>query len=289
MTGIKKYGSATGMRMALEERLKKISKDEAIDIIKLRRHVSFDRLLARIFFSAPDDIIVKGGYAIELRLDYARTTKDVDISFKGTPNGFWVNDKEKLQEYLQQCASVDLDDFFDFVIGSASLDLENAPYGGYRFPVETRMAGRLFSRFSIDMATGDAWIEPHEVVYPHEWLGFAGIESPKIPLISMEQQFAEKLHAYTLPRERPNSRVKDIVDILALIQTGQLDTEKLKMALKATFKRRKTHDFPPILPDVPVNWTSPFKKMANECNIGIEIERAIEDIKTFCNQHGLMK
>ena len=51
MTGIKKYGSATGMRMALEERLKKISKDEAIDIIKLRRHVSFDRLLARIFLA----------------------------------------------------------------------------------------------------------------------------------------------------------------------------------------------------------------------------------------------
>jgi len=88
MTGIKKYGSATGMRMALEERLQKISKDEAIDIIKLRRHVSFDRLLARIFFSAPEDIIVKGGYAIELRLDYARTTKDVDISFKGTPMDF---------------------------------------------------------------------------------------------------------------------------------------------------------------------------------------------------------
>jgi hypothetical protein len=41
-----------------------------------------------------------------------------------------------------------------------------------------------------------------------------------IPIISQEQQFAEKVHAYTLPRKTPNSRVKDLVDILLLIENG---------------------------------------------------------------------
>ena len=33
------------------------------------------------------------------------------------------------------------------------------------------------------------------------WLGFCGIDAPLIPVISIEQQFAEKLHSHTLPRE----------------------------------------------------------------------------------------
>jgi hypothetical protein len=31
-----------------------------------------------------------------------------------------------------------------------------------------------------------------------------------VQLIAREQQFAEKIHAYTLPRNTPNSRVKDL-------------------------------------------------------------------------------
>jgi hypothetical protein len=39
-------------------------------------------------------------------------------------------------------------------------------------------------------------------------LGFAGIESSRVVMIVREQQFAEKIHAYTLPRNAANSRVK---------------------------------------------------------------------------------
>ena len=38
-------------------------------------------------------------------------------------------------------------------------------------------------------------------------------------MISAEQQFAEKLHAYTLPRlERVNTRTKDLIDMVLLIR-----------------------------------------------------------------------
>jgi hypothetical protein len=42
-------------------------------------------------------------------------------------------------------------------------------------------------------------------------------------MIAREQQFAEKIHAYTLPRNAANSRVKDLVDLALLIGSGGLD------------------------------------------------------------------
>ncbi len=275
--------------MALENRLNKISREQGIDILKLRRHVSFDRFLARLCQKAPDDIIIKGDYALELRLDYARTTKDVDISFKGNLQGYWSNDKDLLQEFLQDCAEINLGDCFEFTVGKATLDLENALYGGFRFPIDARMAGRTFSKFSIDMASGDTWIEPHEIITPLNWLEFAGIESLNVPLISIEQQFAEKLHSFTLPRERPNSRVKDIVDIVALINTDKLDIDKLQTATQETFKRRNTHSLPVELPLVPENWKAPFRKMAKECKLDSDIDKTIDAIRMFCVKYGFMR
>jgi hypothetical protein len=46
-----------------------------------------------------------------------------------------------------------------------------------------------------------------ESVKGEDWLGFAGIPAVVVPALSVEQHWAEKFHAYTRPRETPNSRV----------------------------------------------------------------------------------
>jgi hypothetical protein len=51
-------------------------------------------------------------------------------------------------------------------------------------------------------------------------LAFAGVAPPSMPLYPIETHIAEKLHAYTMPRVRPNTRVKDLPDI-ALLATVQ--------------------------------------------------------------------
>jgi len=289
-----KYLSAQSMRVALEDRLNRLAKNNSADIMRLRRHVAFDRLLARLFSGHAKDMIVKGGYALELWINNARTTKDIDISFKGNIGGVWTgersSDPEALQDFLQNLVVIDSGDFFEFIIGNAVLDLENAPYGGYRFPIESRMAGRVFIKFEIDVAAGDTWLEPHESVKTQDWFGFAGIEAPMIPVISQEQQFAEKVHAYTLPRKTPNSRVKDLVDILLLIENGKLNTAKVKNALSKTFQRRKTHPIPLDLPEPPESWKMPFKKMTESCGIQNDIGLAFDKIrqfyKTFTEERG---
>jgi predicted nucleotidyltransferase component of viral defense system len=279
--------------MALEERLNRMAKDKGQDVMRLRRQVAFDRLLARIFARQTHDLVMKGGYALELRMDHARATKDIDLSFRGDLGGAWkkngAEDRNALQGLLQSSASTDLGDFLEFAIGTAVLDLQNAPYGGYRFPVDVRMAGRAFIRFDIDVAAGDAWIEPHEEVKTHDWFGFAGIGAPSIPVISREQQFAEKLHAYTLPRKTPNSRVKDLFDMYILARTNELHAERTKTAAQQTFRRRHTHPFPPQFSDPPGNWGVPFAKLVTACGFDTGIKDVVSEVSAYCRKHGLAR
>jgi hypothetical protein len=83
------------------------------------------------------------------------------------------------------------------------------------------MDGREFARFHVDVGIGDEVLEPVDVVEGRDWLRFGGITPPSVPVISREQQFAEKLHAYSLPRgERVNTRTKDLIRMLLLIEQG---------------------------------------------------------------------
>jgi hypothetical protein len=66
MNSARRYASGPALRTALEERLKRISREEAVDLQRLRRQVAFDRFLARLFRSPSSDWVLKGGYAMEL-------------------------------------------------------------------------------------------------------------------------------------------------------------------------------------------------------------------------------
>ena len=56
-------------------------------------------------------------------------------------------------------------------------------------------------------------------------LGLRELPATGFLAVSPEEQFAEKLHAYTLPRVgRENTRVKDLVDLVLLIERTKLDT-----------------------------------------------------------------
>jgi hypothetical protein len=278
----KQYASANAFRRALEERLKNLSRKQDIDIQRLRRQVAFDRLLCRLFKTHPKNLFLKGGYSMELRMHMARTTKDIDLILRAkTLKKIEAQDQEIL-DLLQQSAREDLGDFFVFLVGTPTLDLEAVPYGGSRFPIEAQMDGRLFVRFPMDVVVSSMVLDPVEMLVSQDWLGFAGIEVTAFPTISKEQQFAEKLHAYTLPRgEDENSRVKDVVDMLLLIRTGNLKTDFLQTAIKEIFKYRDTHPLPDGLEESPVNWEPKFNKLAQECSLHTSLDETIPEIAHF--------
>jgi len=269
------------MRTALEERINRTARETDQDIQRLRRQVAFDRFLARVFSSQQaSSFVLKGGYALELRLHKSRTTKDIDICINDS-KGLKADDKDGLLKIVRRAAAIDLGDFFEYIVGESILDLENAVYGGCRYPIECRMAGRRFAQFNIDIAVGDVWLETHEALAGNHWLDFAGIPAPKIPAISAEQQFAEKIHSYSLPRQTPNSRTKDLVDLVLLIDKCSLDAPRLRDAIEKTFKRRKTHEIPKELANPPETWIVRFKNMAKECGIPGDLDSAIMKVRNF--------
>jgi hypothetical protein len=289
MKNERRFQTAASLRMALEERLNRLAREKGMDVQRLRRQVAFDRFLGRIAAAHGLSFVLKGGYALELRIDHARATKDIDLSFRGTGSekARTISDPIAMQDRLQIAVGKSNDDFFEFVIGTAKLDIENAPAAGWRFPIEARLAGHAFIHFVIDVAIGDAWLAPHERITTPDWLGFAGIAAPSIPLISSEQQFAEKLHAYTRPRRIANSRVKDLVDLLLLSRLRGISPRRIREAAEKTFTLRGTHAFPPRFPLPSPSWSGPFRQLARECGMPVDLSEAIEEVSAYCERNRL--
>ena len=103
-----------------------------------------------------------------------------------------------------------------------------------------------------------------EVVVAEDFLAFAGIAPPTLRLYPIETHLAEKLHAYTMPRVRPNSRVKDLPDLALLATAQSIAAKRLRQALDQTFRFRKTHRLPTALPEPLAAWAVPYAAMARE-------------------------
>jgi len=284
MKSPRKYGSAVAFRAALEGRLKKLSMEEGIDLQRMRRQVAFDRFLCRLFGTVDAPWLLKGGYAMELRVKAARTTRDIDLALRRlpTPAGEWEGHVGIVVEMLREAGRTDLQDFFRFLVGDAVQDLDAAPYGGARFPIDAQLAGRTFVKFHLDVSTGDVVREPFELLHGRDWLGFAGIPRANCSAISPEEQFAEKVHAYTLPREgRENTRVKDLLDLSLLIKGSSLNEARVRDSIRDTFQRRETHAIPGKLPPPPPSWTRPFSEMAAECGLETSVLGHFAAVEAF--------
>lgn len=279
----KKFSSPASFRQSLESRLKALSKETGIDLQRVRKKVAFERFLARLFSAQPYPWVLKGGYALEVRFEVARATKDLDLGTRLKIVGTVDEQRAILLEKLQECAMLETGDHFQFRVEPVVKLIESAPYGGFRFPVRSMIAGRLFVAFSLDVGFGDAVTPPIEEIEGSNWLDFCGVAPAKFEAISLEQQFAEKIHAMAMDRgERENSRVKDLVDILLLIETC-LYKERVSTSLQNTFHRHGKSSIPVRLPNLPDNWRQPFSQMATECDLNPDFDNALNVVSAYWN------
>ena len=284
---IRIFKDAEGFRTALESRIKNISLKEGVDIMRLRRQFTFDRFLCRVFHDETDTVMLKGGYAIELRVAMARTTKDIDLCMKKR-KGPTLSPQE-MYSFFQDKAALQLGDFIDFTVSPPSRLLTNAVYGGCRFSVDAEMSDRLFTRFTLDVSIGDGWIDDQDSLQPRDWpafglafgLAFAGVPPLGFPATTVEQQLAEKIHSYTMPRQKPNSRVKDLVDIVLLTRNFKINRERMADSLKRTFKLRATHSIPAELSWPPAAWGNRFSALADESKLKLDLTGAFTLLKEF--------
>jgi len=256
----REYESPTAFKEALEHRIRARTPKDAI-AARTRQLLVFDRFLARIAAVFGDAATLKGGVALELRIERARTTKDVDLRLVGLP--------DDLLAQLQRVARHDLGDFMTFEIAPDAehpeIEAEGMKYDGVRFRAECRLAGKLYGqRFGVDVAFGDPMFGDADLLVADDVLGFAGILPPTLRVYPIETHIAEKLHAYTLPRKRPNSRIKDLPDLALLAGSRAIDAARLHGALEQTFAFRATHAIPSALPDPPATWALAYAALARE-------------------------
>jgi hypothetical protein len=81
--------------------------------------------------------------------------------------------------------------------------------------------------------------------------------------------FAEKLHAYTRPRER-RTRVKDLLDLALILEDLRDDLPSaatMKRTIDSTCDRYDTHALPAPLPAPPEDWARSFEDEARDLEL----------------------
>lgn len=270
-----RYQSGGAFRRALETRLRDQSLSSGLPLVRLRKMVAFDRLLARLAQSQPGQWIVKGGLALQLRLgDRARTTKDIDLLF--------LKESQKVHDLLREAAALDLGDWFTFDVGQSSGDQDRTA-GGIRHTVQSLLDGRTFERFHVDVGVGDPLVEAAEYLVAPDLLSFAEIAPVVVPCYPISQQLAEKCHAYTRPyASGASSRIKDFIDIILLAELGEISGQKLTAAIKATFRNAGNQNIPHQIPPPPRSWEGGFRRMANEvCLSEYDLQSSYVRIQQF--------
>jgi len=256
-----KYQDPASFRQALEQRLKDRADGDGALLARMRKRVAFDRLLVRLAAVALEQWLLKGGFALDLRLSArARSTKDVDIE--------WRAEHEELLDVLLDAVAHDPGDFFVLTIEGTNAP-EDRLGGSHRFKVSTSLAGRPFESFVLDVGYRETQEIQSETLHTDDLLAFAGIEPVEVEAIALEVQVAEKLHALTRTYEggRTSTRTKDLVDVVLISTLSSLDAENLKREIQEVFTKRGTHPVPYAVPPPPPEWDQPFLRLANEVGI----------------------
>lgn len=282
------YADASAFRQALDDRIRALASERGVPIQGLQLKVAMERLLARLFLNAEPRWLLKGGYAMDLRFrPQARATRDLDLAMRPDPQRDRA-DIEAAHQALLAAAQTDLGDHFLFAVAPGRGVVAGAPDGGASFAVSATVAGRIYARFSMDVGFGDATCGVPEQLDGEDFLGFAGISKARALAIPRAQQFAEKIHAYSHPwGDRVNTRSRDLVDLVLLIERGGLDPIEVRRALAATFNRRHGRAIPNDLSPPPSSWRAEFAAMATETGLPrSDLDEAFESLRAFWHRLG---
>jgi hypothetical protein len=273
-----RYGSAEAFRRALEQRLKNAARASNRNLLRERQVLLFERFLVRASADDGVELVVKGGMALELRTVRARTTRDIDVGVMGAPARF--------EAALARQAGEDLGDYLTFEVGlhrRPELEAAGMKYAGKRFRVQAALAGKTYGDpFAFDVAFGEPILGRPDRIRGRSDLSFVGLETPEFAVYPRATHVAEKLHAYTIPRPTPNSRIKDLPDLAILASVGPLEGSELRRALEQTFGHRNTHALPEAFPAPPQRWREPYRRAALEDGLPwTALEKAHDAAATF--------
>jgi hypothetical protein len=274
-----KYATPTAFRTALDQRLKAEAKRTGIALARLRKRIAFELFLRRLVKVAPSRWVLKGAFALDLRLEVAtRPTKDIDLGRD--------DDTDAAIEDITAAQQLNLDDFFSFAATRTTAFDDTDEFTAIRFHVRAELAGRTFEQFIVDIGFTDRFTWTPDTIMTSNLLAFADIAPIEIPAIPLTQHVAEKVHAYTRlygTQQQPSTRPKDLVDVLLISRSESMDAAALSEALERTFEQRARQPLPEALPAPPESWRRPFALLASEVGIDPNLDAAFKQAAAFLN------
>ena len=202
---------------------------------------ALERLLHRLSLSPHRErFVLKGAMLLAIWFDEPhRATRDVDLL------GFGDAAEDALLGTVREIMAVEVDDGVSFDLKGLKIESirEEVEYGGSRLRTTAALAGARIP-ITVDIGFGDA-VEPgvEDIDLPV----LLDMPSPHLRAYPPETVIAEKFHAM-VALGRANSRMKDYYDVWMLMSTFDLEPERLRRAIVATFARRNTV-IPVMAPD----------------------------------------
>lgn len=275
------YETDAAFRAALEARLANRARDSGVDLNRLRRRVVFERLLARLDDSDRGRWVLKGGMALEVRWrDRARSTRDLDLAVRDS-----ADDERGVRTRLANALATDVGgDRFEFAVGQARpLREDEAGRPGWRLPIEARLAGRPFASVTVDVVVRPEESNRTERLPLPGSLAFAGVPAGEVEVVDRTQHFAEKLHALTRTYAGgASTRVRDLVDIILLIDDGVRPDAQTAHVVRQVFDARGTHAVPRVIGDPPPDWNGRYAELARDLDVTAHhIDQAMAMLRDF--------
>lgn len=257
------YETPLALRTALEHRLRNRSVDSGVGLDRLRRRVLFERVVARLQAAEPGLWVLKGGMALEVRLrDDARLTKDIDLGLRDD-----ITDAPALHERLVDALAQDPDDD-GFELAPSFPQQLRADGGGHltwRAKVAANLAGKPFGAIQLDISPrAHELLATDRLTLPNS-LEFAGIAATVMEIIDVHRHAAEKYHAMLRNYgDRENSRVRDLVDVVILVEHEALQASTLASSVRQVWHERDAAAPPAVLPPLPESWPERYERLARE-------------------------
>lgn len=253
------YSTARGVENAIKDAARRAAAaDPSRDVNRRIQQEYFNRFLSRVFSEAEDsEWVLKGGTGMLARVPSTRATRDIDLYRRGFTLTQALDD-------LIRLAAIDLGDHFRFPYVSHALSIGNdtQPYTeGYQVRFEILIGLTTKGALQVDLAVGTGITGDVTTTDPANALLLPRLVSHPYRLYPVVDQVADKVCAtMTEYNERRSSREKDLVDLVVIATTHDIDGTALRVAILTEAHRRQMKPFASFA--VPSAWGAGYAKLS---------------------------
>lgn len=247
------YRSPSAMSSALSARARKAAGETGKPSGQIRRELVYSRFLARVF--RDPSWVLKGGTALLARVSSARHTTDVDLLAA-------LGDLDAAVDSLERACRIDLGDHFRFTITSRKVlaNTQQPDVNGCTVGITAYLGTKVAEQFKVDVVTGSLMTQEPDSQVPAV-LDMDGLESPTYRLYPVVDHVADKLCATEMrydPDDRPSSRGRDLVDLMVLARSTDIDGTALADAINAERAHRRLPARTTV--EIPPDWSKQYPK-----------------------------